>query len=60
MNQSISRSRWLIAAQLPLTLAILVWAPSNLARVIALLALWAMTFKGITRGELAFVQFSQA
>ncbi|RZI84038.1 MAG: DUF2878 family protein [Rubrivivax sp.] len=54
MKQSISRSRWLIALQLPLTLLILVLVPNNFARVVALLVAWALTFKSLRRGELIF------
>jgi len=45
---------WKILAQVPLTLAILVWMPGNVARAVALLLLWAVTFGRITRGELIF------
>lgn len=54
MQQASSDSRWLIAAQLPLTLAVLVLAPNNISRVVALLVVWSLTFRSIKRGELAF------
>lgn len=42
-------------AQVPLTVLILVFVPSNLGKLIALLAVWSMTFRTIRRAELAFV-----
>jgi hypothetical protein len=54
MSQSKPPERWLIAAQLPLTLIILTWAPGNLLRATLLLLLWAATFRTLSRGELAF------
>lgn len=54
MQQIRFDQRWRILAQLPLTLIILVWAPSNPARVLALLVCWALTFGRLSRGELVF------
>lgn len=54
MKQSISRPSWLVVAQVPLSLAILVWAPNNVVRVMLLLVTWALTFGRTRRGELIF------
>lgn len=44
----------LIFLQLPGTLAILAFAPSNLGKLLALLTLWAFTFRKLSRPEIIF------
>jgi hypothetical protein len=44
--------RWRILAQLPLTLAVLAWAPGNFLKLGLLLALWAATFGRLSPREL--------
>ena len=46
--------RLVIFIQLPLALAILAWLPSSVAKLTALLVLWAITFRHLSRSEWLF------
>jgi hypothetical protein len=48
---------YLHLAQLPATLAILAWSPSNAARLVAMLALWGFTFRRVTAAEAGLFGF---
>jgi hypothetical protein len=43
-----------VLLQLPATIAILVWVPTNLAKLVALIALWTLSFRRVSRAELIF------
>ena len=47
-------SRWRLLLQIPLTLAILALVPGNLAKLAALLLVWALTFGPLSRVEACF------
>ncbi|MDW8324655.1 MAG: hypothetical protein RMK60_11225 [Burkholderiales bacterium] len=42
----------LLALQLPATLVILAWVPGNVTKLMALLLLWGLTFRRLSRAEL--------
>ena len=47
--------RLLLVLQVPATLAILAWVPGNVAKLIAFLVLWALTFQRLSKTEAVFV-----
>lgn len=46
--------RLLLALQIPATLAILAWLPGNVAKLVALLAVWVVSFGRLNRREALF------
>lgn len=46
--------RLLLLLQVPATLAILAWVPGNVAKLLAFLMLWALTFRRVSRQEAIF------
>jgi hypothetical protein len=47
-------SRLLLLSQVPATLAVLAWLPTNFGKLAALLVIWALTFRRVTRAESIF------
>jgi hypothetical protein len=46
--------RMILLVQIPITLAIIAWVPTNEAKLISLLILWALTFRKVSRTEAYF------